>query len=88
MYYRKSDVLPAEESATLNPIYATPSIAKKLHGIVCHQKEQSFNQMELALMEHVTHQRISTLLKRIPAKAVRMFQRHREHLDVLLHHLK
>jgi hypothetical protein len=39
-------------------------------------------------MEHVTHQRISTLLKRIPAKAVRIFQRHREHLDVLLHHLK
>jgi len=34
--------------ATLNPIYATPSIAKKLHGIVCHQKEHSFNQMELA----------------------------------------
>lgn len=88
MSYRKSDVLPAEESATLNPIYATPSIAKKLHGIVCHQKEQSFNQMELALMEHVTHQRISTLLKRISAKAVRILQRHREHLDVLLHHLK
>ena len=68
MYYRKNDVLPTEESATLNPVYATPSIAKKLHGIFCHQQEQSFDQTELALMEHVTHQRISALLKHILAK--------------------
>jgi hypothetical protein len=39
-------------------------------------------------MEHVTHQRISALLKHILAKAVRILQRHREHMDVLLHHLK
>jgi hypothetical protein len=88
MYYRKNDVLPTEESATLNPVYATPSIAKKLHGIFCHQQEQSFDQTELALMEHVTHQRISALLKHILAKTVKILHRHREHMDVLLHHLK
>ena len=88
MYYRESDQLPAEESFTLNPVYATPGIAKKLHGILCHQKEQSFNQTELAMLEHVTHQRISALLKHISAKAAKILQRHREHMDVLLHHLK
>ena len=88
MYYRKNDVFPIEEPVTLNPIYATPSIGKKLHGIVCHQKEQSFNQTELALLEHVTHQRISALLKHIAAKAVKILQCHREHMDVLIRHLK
>ena len=70
MYYRKNDVFPIEELVTLNPIYATPSIGKKLHDIFCHQKEQSFNQTELALLQHVTHQRISALLKHSAAKAV------------------
>jgi hypothetical protein len=72
MYYRKNDVLPTEESVTLNPIYTTPSIAQKLRGNLRHQQEQCFNQTEVALLVHVTHQRISALLKHISAKAVKI----------------
>ena len=89
MYYKKTDQLPVEETMTLNPSYGTPSIAKKLHDTLVFKKEHSYNQTELALMEHVTHQRISTLLKSIALKAVRRLQQdNQEQVDILMHHSK
>jgi len=89
MFFRENDQRPETKlGSSINPIYATPAIGKKMHDIRVLGKEQDFNQTEVALLFNVTHQRISNWLRSICAKAAQELRRHPDDLEFLLQHLK
>ncbi len=89
MYFRQNDQKPKTQMGSgVNPVYATATIGKKMHDIRVFRKVQGFDQTEVALLVHVTHQRISAWVKYACAKAVREMQAHPEHLELLFYHLK
>ena len=89
MFFRENDRRPETKlGSSINPIYATPTIGKKMHDIRVFGKEQDFNQTEVALLFNVTYQSISKWLKRISAKAAQELRRHPDDLEFLLQHLK
>lgn len=69
------------EVSTFHPTYNDPGLAKKLYEVKCFKREHSFNQTELALLEHVTHQRVSALLKNLSKKALFILKRKESHLE-------
>ena len=69
------------EVSTFHPTYRDPGLAKKLYEVKCFQREHSFNQTELALLEHVTHQRVSALLKSLSKKALFILKRKESHIE-------
>ena len=76
------------EVLTFHPTYNNPGLARKLFEVKCFRREHSFNQTELALLEHVTHQRISAMLKNLSRKATVILKSREEQLELLLDQFK
>jgi len=82
--YKEKSQLPLEEKAvTFHPSYGNADLAKKIYAVKCYKKDCTFTQTELSLLEHVSHQRISTLLKSIQKKSAGILKSNQDQLEAL-----
>ena len=73
----------SEEVFSFHPTYLNAGLAEKLVAIKFQQREPAFSQTELSLLEQVSHQRISILLKGITSRSEKLLARQRELVDFL-----
>ena len=76
---------PEEDLVSFHPVYLNAGLAAKLHEVKMQQKDVAFSQTELSLLEQVSHQRVSILLKAITSKSEKTLARQKELVEFLAH---
>jgi len=73
--FRENDPLPEDEGpAPFHLTFENPPLVAKIREVRCYGRTHEFNQTELSLLHHMSHQRISKFLKSVLQRMLKHYR--------------